>query len=26
VFGGTAEAGAWTSLFGAVGEYFYHSN
>jgi sterol desaturase/sphingolipid hydroxylase (fatty acid hydroxylase superfamily) len=26
VFGGSAEAGAWTSLFGAVGEYFYHSN
>ena len=26
MFGGTAEAGAWTSLFGAVGEYFYHSN
>jgi sterol desaturase/sphingolipid hydroxylase (fatty acid hydroxylase superfamily) len=26
VFGGTAAAGAWTSLFGAVGEYFYHSN
>ena len=26
VFGGTAEAGAWTSFFGAVGEYFYHSN
>jgi sterol desaturase/sphingolipid hydroxylase (fatty acid hydroxylase superfamily) len=26
VFGGAAEAGAWTSLFGAVGEYFYHSN
>jgi len=26
VFGGTAEAGAWTSLFGAAGEYFYHSN
>jgi len=26
VFGGTAEAGAWTSLFGAVGEYLYHSN
>lgn len=26
VFGGTAEAGAWASLFGAVGAYFYHSN
>ncbi|HEY1091382.1 MAG TPA: sterol desaturase family protein [Burkholderiaceae bacterium] len=26
VFGGSALAGAWTSLFGAVGEYFYHSN
>ena len=26
VFGGTAEAGAWTSFFGATGEYFYHSN
>lgn len=26
VFGGTAEAGAWTSFFGAAGEYFYHSN
>lgn len=26
VFGGTAEAGAWTSLFGAAGEYFYHAN
>jgi len=26
VLGGTAEAGAWTSFFGAVGEYFYHSN
>jgi sterol desaturase/sphingolipid hydroxylase (fatty acid hydroxylase superfamily) len=26
VFGGSAEAGAWTSFFGAVGEYFYHSN
>jgi sterol desaturase/sphingolipid hydroxylase (fatty acid hydroxylase superfamily) len=26
VFGGTAEAGAWTSFFGAVGEYFYHAN
>jgi sterol desaturase/sphingolipid hydroxylase (fatty acid hydroxylase superfamily) len=26
VCGGTAAAGAWTSLFGAVGEYFYHSN
>ena len=26
VFGGTAEAGAWTSFFGAIGEYFYHSN
>lgn len=25
-FGGTAAAGAWTSFFGAVGEYFYHSN
>ncbi len=26
VLGGTAEAGAWTSFFGATGEYFYHSN
>lgn len=26
VLGGTAEAGAWTSLFGAAGEYFYHAN
>ena len=26
VFGGSAEAGAWTSFFGAAGEYFYHSN
>lgn len=26
VFGGSAEAGAWTSFFGATGEYFYHSN
>ncbi|WP_298931967.1 sterol desaturase family protein [uncultured Ramlibacter sp.] len=26
VFGGTAQAGAWTSFFGAAGEYFYHSN
>lgn len=26
VFGGTALAGAWTSFFGAAGEYFYHSN
>ena len=26
VLGGTALAGAWTSLFGATGEYFYHSN
>lgn len=26
VFGGSAEAGAWTSFFGASGEYFYHSN
>lgn len=26
VFGGTALAGAWTSLFGAAGEYFYHAN
>lgn len=26
VLGGTAEAGAWTSFFGAVGEYFYHTN
>jgi sterol desaturase/sphingolipid hydroxylase (fatty acid hydroxylase superfamily) len=26
LFGGTAEAGAWTSFFGAAGEYFYHSN
>jgi hypothetical protein len=26
VFGGTAEAGAWTSFFGATGEYFYHAN
>ncbi|TGM85583.1 sterol desaturase family protein [Leptospira licerasiae] len=24
--GGTAEAGAWCSFFGATGEYFYHSN
>lgn len=26
VFGGSALAGAWTSFFGAAGEYFYHSN
>lgn len=26
IFGGSALAGAWTSFFGAVGEYFYHSN
>jgi sterol desaturase/sphingolipid hydroxylase (fatty acid hydroxylase superfamily) len=26
IFGGSALAGAWTSLFGAAGEYFYHSN
>jgi sterol desaturase/sphingolipid hydroxylase (fatty acid hydroxylase superfamily) len=26
VFGGTAEAGAWSSLFGVLGAYFYHSN
>jgi sterol desaturase/sphingolipid hydroxylase (fatty acid hydroxylase superfamily) len=26
VLGGTAEAAAWTSFFGATGEYFYHSN
>lgn len=26
VLGGTALAGAWTSFFGATGEYFYHSN
>ena len=26
VFGGSAMAGAWTSFFGATGEYFYHSN
>ena len=26
VFGGSPLAGAWTSFFGAVGEYFYHSN
>lgn len=26
VCGGTAEAGAWTSLYGAVGVCFYHSN
>jgi len=26
VFGGSAMAGAWTSFFGAAGEYFYHSN
>ena len=26
LFGGSAEAGAWTSFFGALGEYFYHSN
>jgi len=26
VFGSTALAGAWTSFFGATGEYFYHSN
>lgn len=26
IFGGTAEAGAWTSLFSAAGEYFYHAN
>ncbi len=26
LLGGTAEAAAWTSLFGAAGEYFYHSN
>ncbi|TGL31653.1 sterol desaturase family protein [Leptospira koniambonensis] len=25
-FGGSAEAGAWCSFFGATGEYFYHSN
>jgi sterol desaturase/sphingolipid hydroxylase (fatty acid hydroxylase superfamily) len=26
VSGGTAEAGAWTSVCGAFGAYFYHSN
>lgn len=26
VFGGSALAGAWTSFFGAAGEYFYHAN
>lgn len=26
IFGGTAEPGAWYSLFAATGEYFYHSN
>jgi sterol desaturase/sphingolipid hydroxylase (fatty acid hydroxylase superfamily) len=26
VFGGSALAGAWTSFFGATGEYFYHAN
>jgi sterol desaturase/sphingolipid hydroxylase (fatty acid hydroxylase superfamily) len=26
ICGGSAEAGAWTSLFGATAEYFYHSN
>lgn len=26
VLGGSALAGAWTSFFGAAGEYFYHSN
>ncbi len=26
VLGGSAVAGAWTSFFGATGEYFYHSN
>ena len=26
ILGGTALAGAWTSFFGATGEYFYHSN
>lgn len=26
VCGGSAEAGAWTSFFGATGEYFYHAN
>lgn len=26
VFGGSALAGAWTSFFGATGEYLYHSN
>ena len=26
VFGGSATAAAWTSFFGATGEYFYHSN
>jgi sterol desaturase/sphingolipid hydroxylase (fatty acid hydroxylase superfamily) len=26
IFGATAEAAAWTSFFGATGEYFYHSN
>lgn len=26
VMGGSALAGAWTSFFGAAGEYFYHSN
>jgi len=26
VFGGSATAGAWTSFFGAVGEYLYHAN
>lgn len=26
VFGASAEVGAWTSFFGALGAYFYHSN
>jgi sterol desaturase/sphingolipid hydroxylase (fatty acid hydroxylase superfamily) len=26
LLGGSALAGAWTSFFGAAGEYFYHSN
>lgn len=26
IFGGSALAGAWTSFFGAAGEYFYHAN
>lgn len=26
VLGGSAEAGAWASFFGALGAYFYHSN